>query len=165
MTTIEVEREGIKQAIFGGATIDIPVPEKWQTIEAQMKWLKEGKRKAVYLPNGSYIPKDINGFNFLRLKKGDFIYNPNKISEEEIIDLVNKNKIGDILGFGISEKPPLLKIVGAIVIRDINGIEKQAVAVDSLHFTKVYNKSIELADIGDAISFETTEKVIMERMN
>ncbi len=164
MLDSEILSEKEYQDKHGTDTPDRPIPELLQTIDHQMNWLRSEKRAVVYLPTGSIFPPLPNGIKFLKTDKGYFYYNPKMINANEIWSAVLNNEIGYILGYGIARKPKLSETIGAVVIRDRNGIEKQAVAVDNYHLKQVLHAAWKMADPFDTIELEKTDKVIEDRM-
>lgn len=146
-------------------TLDNPVQERSETIKAQMNWLMMGKRKAVYFPHGTKKPSLPQGFHCFESDKGTFYYNPNMTDTIQIYDAVQDEAIGDILGFGIKSKPEEVEdIIGAVVIRSEQGIEKQGVLTDQENLLNVFKAAISMKDPEDSVSFEPMYKAIHERL-
>jgi hypothetical protein len=153
----------LNQELNGTPTLDRPIPEALETVLSQIKWLIEGKRKAVYLPNDSAVVQLPHGMQLFNTSEGKFYYNPKLISMEEIEDAVRSLRIGFVLGYGIGQKPAYKSVIGAVVIRDSNGLEKQSVLTDRDQLSKVYEAAKLMKDESDFIRFENQEKVIEER--
>lgn len=164
-TDEQIHEARAHQDAHGTPTPDHPVPERRETIEAQIVWLIEGKRRAVYLPNGSYHPELPAGMESQSFDIGTFYFNPKFVSVHQVVAAVDERTIGHLLGYGIAEKPQLSKTIGAVVIRGANGIEKQAVAVDNPHLSAVVDAAMKMCGPTDTIYFENTNKVIEGRMN
>jgi len=162
-TDEEIFQEMEKQDALGTPTPDYPIPEKVETLKAQLDWLCRGRRAAVYFPQGSVVLPPPEGMSELKTPKGIFIYNPNLINASEVLAAINTNQIGEILGYGIAAKPKLSETIGAVVIRSEDGLEKQAVVVDSKHLTRVFFASLKISDDGDTVQLESTDNVIQQR--
>ena len=129
---------------------DHPVCEKTETIAFQMKWLADGKRACVYVPEGGYDGEIPKGTRVFKCDDGATLY-------------VNPRLLGFLLGYGIAEKPKLEETIGAVVIRSQDGVEKQAVVVDQKSVHDVMMASLRLLEIGDTIAVEKTDDVINRR--
>lgn len=139
------------------------VPERPETVAAQMDWLNNGKRSAVLLTPGEEIPALPEGTELHPTDAGTFVYNPEKTSPEKIDEAVANNTVGDLLGYGISEKPAPEDVSGVVVIRDANGVEKQAVVTDQRHLDSVVRSAKQLAGEGDTVQVESPQQVLAGR--
>lgn len=74
------------------------LPEKKETLDAQVDSLKQGRVKGVLVTPGSSSPKVPQGFKSLDTESGKFIYDPKKITEQEIKKKVKDNTFHEILG-------------------------------------------------------------------
>lgn len=137
------------------------VPEKKGTIEAQMRWLKQGKRVAVLITPGERLPRDVGLWHVCSVLEGLVIYNGEKVSKDAIEKMAEENRLGELLGYGIASKPK--KPMGAVVVRGRNGVEKQAVVTDRKNYRKVVNAAIRVADATDQVRLEPCEKVLEDR--
>ena len=140
-----------------------PAPEPSETIRAQMDMLTSGKRHAVLITPGEIRPRLPKGFKSVVTSAGTFIYNPEVLNPAQINKAVDENKIGDILNYGIEAKPAPGTEVGAVVVRDPKGVEKQGVLTDAEHLDQVTDKAKEVASPGDTIAVEPEADVIKKR--
>lgn len=163
MTEPEIQAAAVRQAIFGGLTPDNPVPEKKETIEAQMRWLVAGRKAAVFLPPGSFTPELPKGYARIETEIGVFYYNPLMLDPLQIDAASELGKIGLILGYGVEEKPALVDVIGAVVIRDSTGYEKLSIAVSQETFSRAIAAALKLSDSGDKIQFENPADLVAQR--
>lgn len=138
------------------------VPEQPQTLAAQMDWLQQGKRNAVLITPGEDMPALPEGTEVHPTEAGTFVYDPKRTSPEQIDKAVDENKIGDLLGYGIPDKPTG-EIAGVVTIRGKDGAEKQAVVTDQEHLQSVLDRANELAGEGDTVAVETPDQVLANR--
>jgi hypothetical protein len=143
--------------------VDFPFPEQPETLVYQLRWLSQGKRAAVFIPY--YMPNVRMGGEFSQVytHRGLFIFNKEKLSEEEILKAVEEDTLGDILGYGISRKPQ--KPIGAVTIRAKNGIEKQAVVVGEEDVLPVLQAAHDMADDDDIVDIEDANAMVLKRIN
>lgn len=139
------------------------MPERPETIAAQLDWLTSGKRKAVLLTPGADMPALPEGTDIHPTDAGTFIFHPERTSPEALDQAVAENKIGEVLDYGIADKPAPEAAVGVVTIRDPNGIEKQAVVTDADHLKAVLDKAKALAGPNDTVQMETPEQVLAGR--
>jgi hypothetical protein len=97
-------------------------PDPQDVIEAQMDALREGRKPAVLIPPGSFIPKVTDGLKSSFVEEGLLIY-------RELISLeyAKNGNMGMALGYGIDHKPMSDKVVTA---RDSKGRIVQEVITD-----------------------------------
>lgn len=83
------------------------VPERPETIEIQIEQLKAGKRAVVMLPAGRAMKDSLRraeltpeGFKRVKTGKGDFVYDPAKITEATIRQKVKEGRENEILELG-----------------------------------------------------------------
>lgn len=139
------------------------LPEQPGTLDAQMQWLQSGKRDAVLVTPGAIMPALPDGADVHPTDAGTFIFAPDRTSPEAIDQAVTDNKVGELLGYGIADKPAPENTLGVVTIRDANGLEKQAVVTDEENLQSVLAKAKERADAGDTVQLETPEQVIAKR--
>ena len=142
-----------------------PITETTETLQAQTKWLMDGKRDAVLFTNPETVPENIpEGLELHEGKEGIYLYNPEKTDPEIIDKAEEENRVGDVLGYGIPNKPANEDVAGVVTVRDENGIEKQAVVTDETNKESVLKRATEIADEGDSVQIEPAEKVVGERL-
>lgn len=140
------------------------LPERPETIQAQLAMLQNGTKNALLIPQGSDDLKDKpKGFTRVVTKAGIFYMNPERVKRVDVLKAVKEDRIGDILGYGISRKPTK-NLVGAVTVRDQNGIEKHAVATDQENLQNVIKAAKRVQSAGDVLSLENPEQVINERL-
>jgi hypothetical protein len=139
------------------------MPERPETIGAQLDWLTTGKRKAVLLTSGAEMPALPAGAEIHPTDAGTFIFDPDRTSPAELDRAVAENKIGDVLDYGIADKPAPDQALGAVTIRGADGIEKQAVVTDRANLKSVLAKAKAIAGPEDTVQIETPEQVIRGR--
>jgi hypothetical protein len=137
------------------------VPERPETLAAQMAWLAEGKRKAVLVPPGSPLPVIPDGVRAHPTRAGLFLYAPAAVSEAEVDAAVAEDRIGDLLGYCIPAKPS--RPTAVVVVRGRNGEEKQAVVTDKAHLRRVKLSARALAGVTDRVCVEPPESVLTGR--
>ncbi|MEW8155381.1 MAG: hypothetical protein AB2765_12455, partial [Candidatus Thiodiazotropha endolucinida] len=102
---------------------DKPVPEKTETIEAQLKAFEEGRKPAVLLTPGESLPAIPEGAQVATIpERGLLIY-----KDPAVLELAQNDRMGEALGYGISEKPVSDTVVTA---RDKDGTVVQDVLTD-----------------------------------
>lgn len=139
-----------------------PVPESPDTLAAQVEGLTSGKRPAVLVTPGAAMPDVPEGFDTLKTEAGTFIFDREKVKPGEIRQAVKNRTIGDVLGYGIADKPA--EPIGAVVVRTPEGVEKQAVMTDETSLARVAEAAREVADPGDTIKLEDPQQVIADRV-
>lgn len=140
------------------------VPEKSATLRMQMQWLTEGKRRAVLITTGATLPLIPPDMCVVGTSVGLLIYRPEVIGSLEIRELVGSGRLGELLGYGIAQKPEDGRECGTVVIRNGKGREKQAVVTDAEHLPEVTRRAHQMADPGDRVTLEPCEKVIEDRL-
>ncbi|MEL0587107.1 MAG: hypothetical protein AAES65_19835 [Candidatus Thiodiazotropha sp. (ex. Lucinoma kazani)] len=102
---------------------DKPVPEKTEAIEAQLKAFEEGRKPAVLLTPGESLPAIPEGAQVATIpERGLLVY-----KDPAVLELAQNDRMGEALGYGISEKPVSDTIVTA---RDKDGTVVQDVLTD-----------------------------------
>lgn len=141
-----------------------PVPETPETINEQVKMLTDGKRKAILITKGEKKPSIPRGMvSVPGTPFGTVIYNPDQLTHEQVVAAINENRLGDILGYGIPDKPAPGTEVGAVVVRTPAGVEKQGVLTDAEHLPAVKAAAEAVASPGDVIDIESEATVIKKR--
>ncbi|MEW8187126.1 MAG: hypothetical protein AB2794_19240 [Candidatus Thiodiazotropha endolucinida] len=112
----------IKEAGIGRVK-DKPVPETTETIEAQLKAFEEGRKPAVLLTPGESLPALPEGAQVATIpERGLLVY-----KDPAVLELAQNDRMGEALGYGISEKPVSDTVVTA---RDKDGTVVQDVLTD-----------------------------------
>lgn len=142
-----------------------PVTETSETLQAQTKWLMDGKREAVLFTDPKTVPQEIpEGLELHEGKEGVYLYNPEKTNPKTITKAEEENRVGDVLGYGIPSKPDEENVAGVVTVRDASGFEKQAVVTDEANKEAVLQRAQEVADEGDTVQIEPANQVVGERL-
>ena len=139
------------------------VPERPETIKAQLDELKAGKRPAVLVTPGAKSAVPPKGMKALRTKAGRFIYDPEQLTTEQIQAAVREDRIGDVLGYGIANKPAPEDAVGVVTVRDADGVEKRAVVTDAANLESVVAEAQNVSGPSDTVSIEHPKRVLSGR--
>jgi hypothetical protein len=137
-----------------------PIPERPETIQAQLQWLHDGRRSALLLSKGEEVPVHWP-FASMVTDLGLFIYDDERIQPEQITDAVAQNTVGTLLGYGIAAKPD--NVAGCVVIRAASGLEKLSVVTDIPQLPKVIEALNLLLGPGDTLRLEDGLRVLFER--
>jgi hypothetical protein len=142
------------------------IPEKPDTVDAQMKQLEAGKRRVVMIPQGTKMPSGIpKHLHVLRVPKaGNFIFDHKAIAPREIRRAAKFNRLPEILGaadggMGAPDKTELQSPV-AVVGKDRDGIVTQGSLTDQEHLPETVEQTDKLAS---DVSVEDPEQTISER--
>jgi hypothetical protein len=140
------------------------IPESPETLEAQLAWLKAGKRKAVLVTPGAPLPALSvgDGFSVLLIDQGVLVFRLQDFTPAGILIEVHRGKLAEILGYGIGAKPQEASDV--VTVRGQDGREKQAVATDPSHRAAVVAAAQRVKDPGDTVHLENGTKVIDDRL-
>ena len=139
------------------------VPERPETIKAQLDELKAGKRPAVLVTPGAKAAIPPKGMKALRTKAGRFIYDPARLTADEIQASVREDRIGEVLGYGIANKPAPGSEAGVVTVRDADGLEKRAVVTDAENMASVVAEAQKVTEPGDSVAIESPQKVLEGR--
>lgn len=138
------------------------LPESQATLSEQLGMLTEGKKNVVMAPKGTPSPTVPEGMQSLTRDGNTFIYDPTKIKAPEILKAYRNDKLGDILGYGISDKPT--NPVGTVVVESPTGVEKSAVVTDAKNAESVIEAAKKMASPGDNIVAKQPEEVLAKRI-
>lgn len=101
-----------------------PVPERPETVAAQIEAMRAGRRRAVLVTPGEELPTVPDGFAATRSHVGTFIHDPRVVSADEIKDMVGAGTHGELLGH---VEPRSAQTTHVVVARDARtGAELQA---------------------------------------
>lgn len=138
------------------------VPEKAETIGAQLRWLAEGKRRAVLLTPGAALPALREEWGTVNTRAGLFVYRLSSITADDIAQAVERDEIGLVLDYGVPRKPE--NPVGALVLRGADGIEKVAVVVDDVTQPTVWRHLLPLCEPDDTLELEHPAVAVGQRL-
>jgi hypothetical protein len=150
---------GVASAL--GEHIPATIPERPETIKSQLKLFSEGKKSAILLSDESV--KTPKGASEVKIGDTRVIYDPAKHSEEQIRVAARQDRLGDILGYGTHNKPS--DSDRAVVVRDRNGVEVQAVVSNRETQDSVLNASEKIKGDGDTVGVEHPNTVIKGRLD
>lgn len=157
------------------------IPEAPETIEAQLEWLRAGKRKAVLLTPGCVVPELPAELLAAIVPEGLLLYREIDNWQVSLVKAGHR-PLADLLGYGIDAKPdvsPPSPLNGeragvrgeaggeapkVVVIRAANGHEKQAVVTDSKRLDAVTEAAHQVKDAGDTVHVEGPHQVIADRL-
>ena len=146
------------------------VPERPETIRAQVEQLSSGLRRVVMLPSGTdYAGAIPQGMRSLDVPNaGRFIYDPEEIAPGEIRSAVRANQLPDILGakdggLGAPDKSQLQGPVSVVVAKDANGRAVQATATDGRNLARTLDQARKLA-VNGSVHVTTPEAEIADRL-
>lgn len=140
-----------------------PVPESPATVAAQVDGLIAGKRPAMLVTPGEAMPTVPEGFRTIKTDAGVFIFDPAKVKAGEIRQAVKDDTVGEVLGYGIADKPSPQDTIGTVVVRR-DGVEVQAVVTDEASLPRVTEAARAVAEPGDTIKLENPIQVIKDRV-
>jgi hypothetical protein len=75
-----------------------PMPETRATVDAQIKAMREGRRKAVLVTPGTEMPPVPRGYTSTATAQGIFIHHPRRVSRDLVTQLANEDRHGELLG-------------------------------------------------------------------
>lgn len=153
------------------------IPESPETIEAQLEWLRAGKRKAVLLTPGCVLPEWPPGCNAIMCAQGLLIHSLH-IDPSWFRAKLQAGKLGEILGYGLPDKPvaavcdrppharqsQTAATPQVVVVRGPNGHEKQAVVTDSARLDAATAAAHAVKDEADTVSLEDAGRVLGDRL-
>jgi ribosomal protein S15P/S13E len=139
------------------------VAERPETIQEQMAMLLSGRKPVVMIPKGTDDPGKPQNIQAVVTKYGKFYFDPAQIDRKTIRHAVAEDRLGDILGYGISRKPELKDTVGAVVVRNAQGIEKFSVLSDIQHLRSVFASGQKIMNKGDSIDIENPLEILHDR--
>ena len=146
------------------------VPEKPETLNAQVDALAKGTNKVVYFPKGTQTipapPEDAN----VTIVKGDkpgagTYYHDDSVTPADIRKAVKNGTYGELLGNVQTKEAAAQGQPAAVVARDARGTEQKASVVDTSKPEAVQAQAQKLADQfpGAQIGIETPENVVAGR--
>lgn len=145
-----------------------PVPESTATLAAQFDLLKEGKRRAVLITEGALVPELPEGMATHETPAGLFVFDPAKVTAEELTKATAENRVGEVLDYGVSGKPPTAAqtpgAANTVVVRAADGTEIQSVVTDEANRPNVEKAAEAVKPADGTVTIEPAEKVIQERM-
>ena len=109
------------------------IPEKFETLQAQVEAMIEGTNPVVFFPsNTTRMPKLPQGFrSFMDDKIGMLYYNPKFINEGFIKEAISKKALWALLGFVQNKDEAVKGSPIAVTVRDVNSNEVKTAVVDS----------------------------------
>lgn len=147
------------------------VPERPETLAAQMEQLVDGVRDVVMFPRGSdLMPRPKGMKSYTDEHRNTFIFNPEKTSQQEIDAAIQNNALPDLLGaadggMGAPDKSELPADAVAVVAHDPKGATVQATATDKAHIRKTVRQTAKVTPKGGKVSVEPPQKEIRRRLD
>ena len=141
-------------------------PESPETIEAQLQWLREGKRRAVLLTPGCLLPEFPPWSDCMPIELGLVIFDCRRLSRQEVSNHLASGTLNELLGYGAPGKPPADDPAArVVVVRDgASGAEKQAVVAGSKHLDAAQRQAEAVKDPGDTVTVEDGCRVLTDRL-
>lgn len=147
------------------------MPEAPDTLIGQLDDLENGVRRAVLFTNPDDVPSGLpSGSQVVDLDSGAgrVVYDPNRATAAEIKFADINGTMGDILGdadlgYGMREKPDPQNSIGALVLRDPTGTERQSIEVDAEGFADAHEALQKMSDPGDIIDLVDPQQILDER--
>lgn len=165
------------------------LPEAPETIEAQLEWLREGKRQAVLLTPGTAVPVVEDTLSVTCVKEGIVLFRSSaRFTKADIWMHSKLGTLGDLLGYGVPCKPnvadvspspggegrgeggpqtparPQRVVTRVVTVRDQFGVEKQAVVADSERLDDALEAAHQVKGAGDTVQLENGQRVIEDRL-
>jgi len=112
---------------------EVNVPERPETIQAQLAAVQQGTRPAVLVTRGEKQPNTPRGMSAVRTSEGTFYYDPKQVSRETLLAKVKDGTYGEVLGH---VEPKSEVTTEAVVARAADGTEVQASAVSPENVAK-----------------------------
>jgi hypothetical protein len=139
------------------------VPESEETMETQLRWLQEGKRKAVLIPHGTPFPH-LPAYSMVeRVPEGLLVFFGTALEDVRRFN-ARQVTLAQLLGYGIDAKPEPADEIGCVTIRGRNGHEKQAVVTDAKRLDPVTAAAEAVKDPGDTVQLEPAAQVVADRL-
>ncbi len=144
-------------------TPDISIPERVETIQAQLDAVKQGTRPAVLITEGTQHPAIPRGLSAVRTKAGVFYFDPKQVDAATLRAKVADGTYGELLGHVEAKSEATTE---AVVARAPDGTEVQASAVSPENVSKqaevlaAQHANAEIETGGP----ELAEQVITERL-
>lgn len=140
-------------------TKETPIPDTMETINEQMKLLREGSKPAVLIVEGGKLPPLLQGEQATITRKGIFIHKG--IPIETISRAIKEDKVGDLLGYGVGSKPAGAET--AVVVEKPSGTPVQEVLASKETAPNVVKAAQQVAKPGDKISAKPAAQVVQQR--
>ena len=169
----DIVSQPVREASVPEPTVDVPmdtgmnVPEKPASLEAQIRQIGQGGRKAVMYPKGTPVPVMLpQGLRKVTNARGTFVFDPKLTSVKEINALSKQGRENELLGLGPVSKPEAMaRIAGGeqavtVTERTPAGIEvKAAVGTDQTAPSQI--SAIEAGKTpGNIVRVETPEQTV-----
>lgn len=136
------------------------VPERPETVGAQLDAVAQGTRPAVLFTEGTPRPTRPKGLDAIRTQEGVFYFDPKQVTGETLQQKVADGTYGELLGH---VEPKSEATTEAVVARDAEGNEVQASAVSPENVTR--QAEVLQQQYPDAtVRPELAEDVIAERL-
>lgn len=164
-TTAPVKEVGPKPEPAPTEAKQTTVPETRGTLRKQLFLVQAGKRPAMLVTPGAESPPVPKGLQAHDTPAGRFIFDPERMTAEALDAAVREDRIGKVLGYGVDRKPEPGTEAGAVVVRDSDGAEVQAVIADKKGIRAAVEAAKKIAGPGDTVGIEDPVKVVEERLS
>lgn len=153
------------------ATANQPtVPERPETIDAQMEQLQGGVRRVVMIPNGTKMPSGVSKhLSTIRVPgAGNFIFDATAIAPREIRRAARFNRLPDILGateggMGTLDKTELNGPTAAVLGKTREGTTTQGTLTDEANLSNALRQTEKLIPRGGRVEIAKPEAEIINR--
>lgn len=137
-----------------------PAPEPQQTLQTQLQAVIDGRKPAMLVTPGEQVPENLpTEFAVADLgRETGFLIYPR--SQPELLDLAKSGKLGDVLGYGINEKPA--GATDVVTARDKDGNLIQDVVTDGR--PEVEQAAEQVAGPGGTVETRPATEAIDQRL-
>lgn len=170
----ELKASVVSSGLFGAlATVHsagprrAPVPERPETLAAQLKLVQDGTKPAMLVTPGEVMPKIPEGFEILVAgDRGTIIFDPKIVSPEQVRRLVNLGEEGmaQLLGFGATKEQAAATGPTAVLETKVGNVPVQQEAVSDATLPAAVDASKKTVP-GGTTELKPTEQVVTERLS
>lgn len=144
------------------------IPESPETLAEQRQRVSEGAKPGMLFPGAvardvaaEYQPRDGEGLLITDTSAGAVLHSA-EIAQEAVVVAAETGNLGHVLGYGIGSKPAAP--TGAMVVRNAQGTEVEAVLVDDATAPEVEQVLRSRMQEGDSVSLEAPQAVVEQRI-
>jgi hypothetical protein len=161
-------KESQRRMLWRNRTSYNTLPEKPESLDAQLRLVTDGRKPAVLVPKGTPDTLRQNalaaGLREATTVAGTFYYDPEQVTRMELRHAAAQDRIGDVLGYGISGKPTPDQTIGTVTVRNQQGAEKFSVLTDRDNLPSVAKAAAKITDEGDQVALERPEETLRRRI-
>ena len=145
------------------------IPERPETLALQLEQLASGQRKAVLVPPGSPITAAAAGTSRVRHMGNEVIFDPKRISAENIRQAIENNQLPQVLGsaergMGAPDKSQIQGKPLAVIGRTESGTTAQGTLTDLQRLPGTFEATKDVTPEGGKISIEEPEVELARRL-